>query len=162
MKLKHFSICGNACGIADRNNVKFRVVWDVTPCSHIGVDWRFRVTYCLHYRGWWWRQYAPPKRLSLQWDHTALHPRRLKRHTRRRENLISHKLNLFCPFLIPIALQSLVVIICITYFNSQKSCFAHKLYLSFSYGSLGKQWLIPQIALTNGKVMFSLRYWINV
>jgi hypothetical protein len=29
----------------------FRVFWDVTPCSHFGVDRCFRGTYCLHREG---------------------------------------------------------------------------------------------------------------
>jgi hypothetical protein len=28
-------------------NVKFRVFWDVAPCSHVEVDRRFRGAYCL-------------------------------------------------------------------------------------------------------------------
>jgi hypothetical protein len=30
--------------------MKFRVLWDVAPCSHIEVDRRFRGVYCLHYQ----------------------------------------------------------------------------------------------------------------
>jgi hypothetical protein len=40
--------------------LKFRVFWDIAPCSHFEVDRRFRVAYCLH-----------------RCDYTALHPRRL-------------------------------------------------------------------------------------
>jgi hypothetical protein len=38
--------------------LKFRVFWDVLPCSQVDVYWRFRGTYYL------WRQYAPLKRRS--------------------------------------------------------------------------------------------------
>jgi hypothetical protein len=31
-------------------HVKFRVFWDVAPCSHVEVDRRFRGAYCLHHR----------------------------------------------------------------------------------------------------------------
>jgi hypothetical protein len=30
-------------------SMKFRVFWDVAPCSHVEVDRRFRGAYCLHY-----------------------------------------------------------------------------------------------------------------
>jgi hypothetical protein len=30
--------------------LKFRVFWDVAPCSHVEVDRRFRGAYCLHHR----------------------------------------------------------------------------------------------------------------
>jgi hypothetical protein len=32
-------------------NMKFRVVWDVPPCSNAEVDRRFRRAYCLHHQG---------------------------------------------------------------------------------------------------------------
>jgi hypothetical protein len=31
--------------------LKFRVFWDVTPCSHVEVYRRFRGAYCLHHQG---------------------------------------------------------------------------------------------------------------
>jgi hypothetical protein len=31
-------------------SMKFRVIWDVVPCSHVEVDRRFRGAYCLHHR----------------------------------------------------------------------------------------------------------------
>jgi hypothetical protein len=31
--------------------MKFRVFWDVAPCSHVEVDRRFRGGNCLHYYG---------------------------------------------------------------------------------------------------------------
>jgi hypothetical protein len=31
--------------------MKFRVFWDVAPCSHVEVDRRFRGGNCLHYHG---------------------------------------------------------------------------------------------------------------
>jgi hypothetical protein len=34
----------------ERRN-KFRVVWDVAPCSHVEVDRRFAGVYCLHHQG---------------------------------------------------------------------------------------------------------------
>jgi hypothetical protein len=30
--------------------MKFRVVWDVAPCSLVGVDRRFGGAYCLHHQ----------------------------------------------------------------------------------------------------------------
>jgi hypothetical protein len=71
-------------------NLKFRVFWDVTPCS-LGVDWLFRGAYCLHHHPddggsthlW---SFGP-----LQ-DCMALHPRDSKLHTRHHENLKSQKL----------------------------------------------------------------------
>jgi hypothetical protein len=32
-------------------STKFRVFWDVTPCSHVEVDRSFRDAYCLYYQG---------------------------------------------------------------------------------------------------------------
>jgi hypothetical protein len=31
--------------------MKFKVFWDVLPCSQIDVDRRFRGAYCLHHQG---------------------------------------------------------------------------------------------------------------
>jgi hypothetical protein len=31
--------------------MKFRVFWDVAPCSHVEVDQRFGGAYCLHHQG---------------------------------------------------------------------------------------------------------------
>jgi hypothetical protein len=31
--------------------LKFRVFWDVTPCSHVEVERSFRRAYCLHHQG---------------------------------------------------------------------------------------------------------------
>jgi hypothetical protein len=31
--------------------MKFRVFWDVAPCSHDEVDRRFRGAYCFHHQG---------------------------------------------------------------------------------------------------------------
>jgi hypothetical protein len=31
--------------------MKFRVFWDVAPCSHVGDDRHFRGVYCLHHQG---------------------------------------------------------------------------------------------------------------
>jgi hypothetical protein len=39
-------------------SMKFRVFWDLAPCSHVKVDWCLRGAYCLHHRGWW-RCYIP-------------------------------------------------------------------------------------------------------
>jgi hypothetical protein len=32
-------------------SMKFRVFWDVAPCSHVEVDSHFRGAYCLHHQG---------------------------------------------------------------------------------------------------------------
>jgi hypothetical protein len=32
--------------------MKFRVLWDVAPCSHVEVDRHFRGVYCLHHQGY--------------------------------------------------------------------------------------------------------------
>jgi hypothetical protein len=32
-------------------SVKFRVFWNLAPCSHVEVDRRFRSAYCLHHQG---------------------------------------------------------------------------------------------------------------
>jgi hypothetical protein len=31
-------------------SMKFRVVWDVAPCSHVEIDRRFRGAYRLHHQ----------------------------------------------------------------------------------------------------------------
>jgi hypothetical protein len=63
--------------------MKFRVFWDVLPCSQVDVDGRFRGAYCLHHQG------------SETSDNIYLTTRKYisedsKLHTRRRENLKSH------------------------------------------------------------------------
>jgi hypothetical protein len=35
-------------------SMKFRVFWDVLPCSQVDVDRRFRRVYCLHHQGSEW------------------------------------------------------------------------------------------------------------
>jgi hypothetical protein len=32
-------------------SIKFRVFWNVAPCSQVDVDRRFRGVYCLHHQG---------------------------------------------------------------------------------------------------------------
>jgi hypothetical protein len=32
-------------------DIKFRVFWDIVPCSHVEVDRRFRGPYYLHHQG---------------------------------------------------------------------------------------------------------------
>jgi hypothetical protein len=32
-------------------SMKFRVFWDIAPCSHVEVDRRLRDAYCLHHQG---------------------------------------------------------------------------------------------------------------
>jgi hypothetical protein len=31
--------------------MEIRALWDVAPCSLVGLDRRFRGAYCLHYQG---------------------------------------------------------------------------------------------------------------
>jgi hypothetical protein len=56
-------------------SMKFRVFWDVAPCSHVEIYRRFRDAYCLPSSGrspWWWRQYVYLKRRSIStWLHGA-------------------------------------------------------------------------------------------
>jgi hypothetical protein len=54
----YFAVCccvkivsENHAGLGLRYQMKFRVLWDVAPCSHIEVDQRFRGAYCLHHQG---------------------------------------------------------------------------------------------------------------
>jgi hypothetical protein len=50
-------------------SMKLSVVWDIAPCSLVGVDWRFRGVYCLHYQGdqhyHLWKQWVRLKRRSV-------------------------------------------------------------------------------------------------
>jgi hypothetical protein len=59
-------------------SMKFRVVWDVAPCSHVEVSRRFRGAYCVHHQG---DDDGGSTHLwnvgQLQCDYKALHPRRL-------------------------------------------------------------------------------------
>jgi hypothetical protein len=58
-KRRHFNmICKDNAAIiffsVQKNRsipVKFRVFWDVAPCSHVEVDRRLRGAYCLHHQG---------------------------------------------------------------------------------------------------------------
>jgi hypothetical protein len=48
-------------------SMKFKVFWNVPPCSLVTVDRRYRGAYCLHHQddeSWCMRQYAPLKRQS--------------------------------------------------------------------------------------------------
>jgi hypothetical protein len=82
--------------------LKFRVFWDVAQCSHVEVDGRFRSAYCLHHQG-----FIAPSETSVNFIVTTRRyiPEDSKLHTRRRENLKSHRtticvtvllLSLFC------------------------------------------------------------------
>jgi hypothetical protein len=51
--------------------MKFRVFWDVAPCSQVDIDRRFRVAYFLYHQGHLGNLRQPQR------DNTALHPRRL-------------------------------------------------------------------------------------
>jgi hypothetical protein len=57
-------------------NFKFRVFYDVAPCSHVEVDRRLRCAYCLHRPGDGGSTHLWNVG-TLQLDYTALHPRRL-------------------------------------------------------------------------------------
>jgi hypothetical protein len=53
--------------------MRMSVFWDVTPCSRVETDRRFRGSYCLHHQGdellraqpWSWRQCVSPKRWRI-------------------------------------------------------------------------------------------------
>jgi hypothetical protein len=59
--------------------MKIRDFWDVAPCSLVGVDRRFRGTYCRQYHSspWRWRSTHHSNVGQLQRDYTALYPTRL-------------------------------------------------------------------------------------
>jgi hypothetical protein len=59
--------------------------WDIAPCNLIEVDRRFRGAYCLHHHG-------DHRLFQLLRDYTAQIPQDCQLHTRRRENLKSHKI----------------------------------------------------------------------
>jgi hypothetical protein len=44
-------ILGEIISVQIKPDVKFKVFWDVAPCSHIEVDRRFRGVYSLHPQG---------------------------------------------------------------------------------------------------------------
>jgi hypothetical protein len=58
-------------------SMKFRVFWDVAPCSHVEVYWSFRGAYCIHHQGDDGRSTHLWNVSQLRCDYTALHPRRL-------------------------------------------------------------------------------------
>jgi hypothetical protein len=58
-------------------SMKFRVAWDVAPCSHVEIDLCSKGVYCLKHHpddggSTYLRNIG-----QLQRDYTALHPRRL-------------------------------------------------------------------------------------
>jgi hypothetical protein len=56
-------------------SVKFRVFWDVAPCSHVEVDRRFRGAYCFHHQG---DESSPLWNVGqLQRDYTVLNQMKL-------------------------------------------------------------------------------------
>jgi hypothetical protein len=58
----------NKFNVLTAANMKFRVFWNVAPCSHVAVDRRFRDVYCLHHQG---DRYIPEftyqKTLNIKW-----------------------------------------------------------------------------------------------
>jgi hypothetical protein len=71
-------------------SIKFTVLWDVTPCSHVEVDGRFRDAYCLHRPDVGGSKHFRNVR-PLQDGYTMLRlPEDSKLHTHRHENLKSH------------------------------------------------------------------------
>jgi hypothetical protein len=51
--MKNLSVIHNVCDFrfSRAASMKFRVFWDVAPCSQVDVDRRFRGAYCLHHQG---------------------------------------------------------------------------------------------------------------
>jgi hypothetical protein len=80
-------ICSN---VKQNVNRKFRVFWDIAPCSHVEVDRRFGGAYCLHHRPDDGRRHT--SETSVNFNATTLRyiSEDSKLHTRRRENLKSH------------------------------------------------------------------------
>jgi hypothetical protein len=79
--------------------LKFRVFWDVAPCIQIDVDRRFRGAYCLHDKGDEIALMMEAVRTSETSVNINLTTRRYipeesKLHTRRRENLKSHMVDI--------------------------------------------------------------------
>jgi hypothetical protein len=63
--------------------LKFRVFWDVLPCSQFDVDRRFIGAYCLHRQG-------DCRSVDVELRTRQYIPEDSELHTRRRENLKSH------------------------------------------------------------------------
>jgi hypothetical protein len=61
--------------------MKIRAFWDISPCSLVGVDRRFRGMYCLHHHHQSDDDGGSTHLWNvglLQWDYTAVYPRRLQ------------------------------------------------------------------------------------
>jgi len=73
-------------------SMKFRVFWDVAPCSHVEVDRRFRGAYCLHHQGALMMEAVRTSETSVNFNLTTRRyiPEDSKLHTRRRENFKTH------------------------------------------------------------------------
>jgi hypothetical protein len=69
------------------SGLKFRVFWDIMPCSQIDVDRRLRCACCLHHQGD--TEAARTSETSVDIDLTTWQyiPEDSELHTRRRENL---------------------------------------------------------------------------
>jgi hypothetical protein len=63
----------------NRTAIKFRVFWDVLPCSQVDID---RGAYCLHHQG--------ETSVNIYLNTQQYIPEDSKLHSRRRENLKSH------------------------------------------------------------------------
>jgi len=75
--------------------MKFRVFWDVLPCSQVDIDRRFKSAYCLHHQASFitlMMEVVRTSETSVNNYLTTRHyiPEDSKLHTRRRENLKSH------------------------------------------------------------------------
>jgi hypothetical protein len=50
-KLRKVPLTEHPKAFGNKNYLKFRVFWDIAPCSHIEVNRRFRGAYCLQHQG---------------------------------------------------------------------------------------------------------------
>jgi hypothetical protein len=72
--------------------MKFTVFWDVAPCSQVDFDRRFRDAYCFRHQV---MKALRTSETSVNINYTWRYiPEDSKVHTRRRENLKSHKIQL--------------------------------------------------------------------
>jgi hypothetical protein len=70
--------------------MKFRIFWDVAPCSQVDVVRRFRGAYCLHHRPYDESSMRSKTSVNINLTTGRYISEDSELHARRRENLIFH------------------------------------------------------------------------
>jgi hypothetical protein len=113
-------------GYRQKTSSLFRVFWDLAPCSHVGVNRRFRGAHCLHHQAIIAVMMAAvhTSETSVNFKVTTRHynPVDSKLHSRRLENLKSHSFFYFQHLEFGTDKLYGHVDVCVLYFDSGVAC----------------------------------------